>query len=130
MAYDSGLAQRVREALAHQAGITEKKMFGGLAFLLDGKMFVGISGSALMARVGAERYAQALAQPHVRPMDFTGRPLTGYVYIDPPALHRDPDLAAWVGGCVRHVAALPAKPPKLPKPPKPPSPPKRPKPPR
>jgi len=122
MAYDSGLAQRVREALAQQAGITEKKMFGGLAFLLDGKMFVGISGSALMARVGPASYTQALAQPHVRPMDFTGRPLTGYVYIDPPALHSDADLAAWVGACARHVAALPAKPPKPARPARPPQP--------
>ncbi|MBX3587927.1 MAG: TfoX/Sxy family protein [Ramlibacter sp.] len=112
MAFDEGLAQRVREALGPQSGITERRMFGGLAFLLDGKMFVGISGEKLMARVGAQHYADALALPHVREMTFTGRPLKGYVYIDPPGLVEDDALAAWVTWCASHVAALPAKKPK------------------
>ena len=84
-------------------------MFGGLAFLLDGKMFVGISGSKLMARVGAERYQDALALPHVREMNFTGKPMKGYVYIDPPGLADDDELRAWVSWCASQVAALPAK---------------------
>lgn len=84
-------------------------MFGGLAFLVDGKMFIGISGSKLMARVGAERYQDALALPHVREMDFTGRPMNGYVYVEPPGLVRDEDLTAWVSWCVSYVASLPAK---------------------
>jgi TfoX/Sxy family transcriptional regulator of competence genes len=109
MAYDQGLAQRVRESLQGRTGITERRMFGGLAFLLDGKMFVGISGSNLMARVGAERYQDALALPHVRQMDFTGKPMKGYVYIDPPGLTEDKDLVAWVTWCAGHVASLPAK---------------------
>jgi TfoX/Sxy family transcriptional regulator of competence genes len=108
MAFDEGLAQRVREALEGEAGVTERRMFGGLAFLLDGKMFVGISGSRLMARVGAERYQDALALPHVREMDFTGKPMKGYVYIDPPGLTEDQDLKAWVRWCASHVAGLPA----------------------
>lgn len=107
MAFDQGLAQRVREVLATRPGVTEKRMFGGLAFLVDGRMAVGISADALMARVGAERHADALAMPHVRPMDFTGRPMTGYVYIDPPGLADDTALAAWVNWCAGVAAAAP-----------------------
>lgn len=112
MAFDAGLAQRVRRVLGSRPGITERRMFGGLAFLVDGKMFVGIQDAVLMARVGAERHHDALAMPHVREMDFTGRPMTGYVYIDPPAITADADLAAWVGWCADHVARLPPKKPK------------------
>ena len=109
MSYDAGLAQRVREVLGERRGITEKAMFGGLAFLVDCKMFVGIQGTTLMARVGPERHDDALAVTHVRPMDFTGRPMKGYVYVDPPGLAEDKDLKAWVQWCVDYVAALPAK---------------------
>jgi len=79
-------------------------MFGGLAFLLEGKMFIGIRNSSLMARVGPEHHRDALAMPGVRVMDFTGRPMKGYVYIDPPALVEERDLAAWVWWCVQYVA--------------------------
>lgn len=109
MAYDLGLAQRVREALGPRSGISERAMFGGLAFLVDGKMFVGISGLDLMARVGPEQYLDALAMPGVRQMDFTGRPMKGYVYVGPPALEKDQDLEAWVAWCVTYVATLPKK---------------------
>ncbi|MEP7301443.1 MAG: TfoX/Sxy family protein [Caldimonas sp.] len=109
MSFDEGLAQRVREALDSRPGVTERRMFGGLAFMLEGKMFVGISGSKLMARVGAQRYQDALALPHVREMNFTGRPMKGYVYIDPQGLARDNELVAWVTWCASYVAGLPAK---------------------
>lgn len=109
MAYDEGLAQRVREALDARPGISERRMFGGLAFLLDGKMFVGIIGSKLMARVGTERYEDALALAFVHKMDFTGRPMKGYVYIDSPGLTEDKDLAAWVTWCASYAAGLPVK---------------------
>lgn len=109
MAFDEGLAQRVREALGGRVAITERRMFGGLAFLVHGKMFVGISGSKLMARVGPARYRDALAQPHVREMDFTGKPMNGYVYVEPLGLERDEDLAAWVLWCVNYVESLPGK---------------------
>ena len=82
-------------------------MFGGLAFLVDGKMFVGIRNSSLMARVGPERHQDALAMPSVRVMDFTGRPMKGYVYIDPPAIAADRDLRAWVLWCVEFTCTLP-----------------------
>jgi len=109
MAFDEGLAQRVREAVGALPRVTERRMFGGLAFMVEGKMFVGISGSKLMARVGADRYQDALTLPHVRVMDFTGKPMKGYVYIDPPGLVEDSALAAWVSWCASHVARLPAK---------------------
>lgn len=109
MSYDPGLAQRIRELLIGRTGITERQMFGGLAFLIDGKMFVGIRNATLMARVGVERHQDALALAHVRKMDFTGRPMKGYVYVDPPGLTEDRDLHAWVIWCADHVAALPLK---------------------
>jgi TfoX/Sxy family transcriptional regulator of competence genes len=109
MSFDEGLAQRVRETLGSRPRITERRMFGGLAFLVDGKMFVGISGSKLMARVGVEHYHDALALPHVREMDFTGKPMKGYVYVEPPGLAEDDDLAKWVSWCAGYVEGLPAK---------------------
>jgi TfoX/Sxy family transcriptional regulator of competence genes len=109
MAFDEGLAQRVRETLEGRSAISERRMFGGLAFLLDGKMFVGISGSKLMARVGSERYQDALTLPHVREMNFTGKPMSGYVYIEPVGLADDEDLKAWVSWCASYVERLPAK---------------------
>lgn len=109
MAYDLDLAQRVRSTLGPRPGLSEREMFGGLAFLIDGKMFVGISGPKLMARIGPEHYADALALPNVREMAFTGRPMKGYVYVDPPGLTSDRDLEAWVTWCVNYVAALPRK---------------------
>jgi TfoX/Sxy family transcriptional regulator of competence genes len=109
MAFDEGLAQRVREALQGVASITERRMFGGLAFLVDGKMFVCISGAKLMARVGSERYHDALSLPHVRQMDFTGKPMKGYVYVEPAGLEDDGALKAWVIWCASHVAGLAAK---------------------
>lgn len=112
MAYDHGLAQRIREALDDRPGLSERAMFGGLAFLVDGKMFVGVQDSTLMARVGPERHQDALAVTHTREMDFTGRPMKGYVYVDPPGLCEDEDLKAWVQWCVSYVSALPAKKPK------------------
>ena len=109
MTYDLALAQRVRDVLGQRAGLSERAMFGGLAFLADGKMFVGISGSKLMARMGREHYEDALAMQDVREMAFTGRPMKGYVYVDPPALADDKDLHAWVIWCINYVTALPQK---------------------
>ncbi|MED5620278.1 TfoX/Sxy family protein [Ideonella sp. BN130291] len=112
MAFDPDLAQRVRAVLADRPGITERRMFGGLAFLVDGKMFIGIRNSSLMARVGPEHHQDALAMHNVRVMDFTGRPMKGYVYVDPPAIAHDNELNAWVLWCADHVARLPAKQPR------------------
>ncbi len=96
MAYDTALADRIRRTLARRKGVTEKAMFGGLAFLLDGKMFVGIVKDELMVRVGPEHHEEAIAQPHARTMDFTGRPMKGYVFVAPAGLRGDEALAGWV----------------------------------
>jgi len=113
MAYDDLLASRVRRALADTDGLTERQMFGGLCLLINGHMCAGIVGSTLMVRVGPDGYAEALAQPHVRPMDFTGRPMTGMIFVDPPALATDASLGAWVRRGAAHAGSLPAKPPKV-----------------
>jgi TfoX/Sxy family transcriptional regulator of competence genes len=109
MAFDEGLAQRIRDCLHRRAGITEKKMFGGLAFMANGHMFVGVTGEFLMARVGPIEYEPALKKPHVREMDFTGKPMKGYVYVDAPALESDRELLRWVETCLHFVASLPPK---------------------
>ncbi len=109
MAYDEELAGRVRAALADFQGISERKMFGGLAFLLGGNMCCGVVGEELMVRVGAEGYAAALSEPHAREMDFTGRPLSGFVYVASDGLTSDGDLRAWVERGARYAASLPVK---------------------
>ena len=109
MAYDEGLAQRIRECLAEDPRITEKKMFGGLAFLVDGNMCCGIVRDELMVRVGPDGYGDALAQPHAREMDFTGRALKGMVYVGIDGFESDEDLAAWVGRGMAFAGALPPK---------------------
>jgi hypothetical protein len=119
MAYDLKLADRLRRLLAGHKGVTEKAMFGGLAFLKDGKMFCGVSGDELLARVGPDAHEAAMARKHVRIMDFTGRPMRGYVFVGPAAIASDAGLAPWVDGCEVHVAALPDKPKKKAKAPAP-----------
>jgi len=109
MAFDEGLAERVRELLRNHRNVTERKMFGGLAFMLEGHMFVGILGDSLMARVGPEHYAGALRHKHVREMDFTGKPMKGYAYVAPEGLESDAALQDWVGRCTGFVRTLPPK---------------------
>jgi hypothetical protein len=113
MSYDEGLAQRVREVLSERRGVAEKKMFGGLAFLLEGSMFCGIVKEDLMVRVGPARNAEALAQAHARPMDFTGKPMAGYVFVAPDGYASDEALARWVGWGAEFVSTMPAKKPGL-----------------
>lgn len=109
MAFDERLAGRVRAALAGRRGITERRMFGGLAFMVRGRMFVGIQGKTLMARIGPDAYEPALKKPHVRPMDFTGKPLRGYVYVDPAGIAGTRALRGWVERCLAHARTLPPK---------------------
>ena len=106
MAYDEKLAGRVRALLKGRRGITEKKMFGGLAILCSGKMCCGVLKEDLVARVGADGYEKALARPHVRPMDFTGRPMKGYVYVAPAAIRDKRALKRWVDACLAHADTL------------------------
>lgn len=106
MAFDEQLAQRVRENLLKLSDFTEKKMMGGLCFLVDDKMLCGIhidkktSNNLLMARIGEERYSVAVEEPHVLPMDFTGRPMKGYVFIEEPGFQTDEALTKWLSHCL------------------------------
>ena len=109
MAYDDHLVSRIRKALGKTPGITEKKMFGGVAFLRHGLMFVGVSESTLMARVGKPLHEESLAREHVRVMDFTGKPMAGYVFIDEPGTSTDEALRFWLKRCLDFVATLPPK---------------------
>lgn len=107
MVFDDRLAGRVRKALAGGKGIEEKKMFGGLAFLLEGRMFCGVLKGDLMVRVGPGQYEEALARQHVRPMDFTGRPLRGFVFVGPGGCRTSRDLKRWVQLGMDYAASLP-----------------------
>lgn len=109
MAYDEALAQRVREVLAPRERLSEREMFGGIAFMLAGNMACGVIGDDLLVRLGKEDAARALEEPHVRPMDFTGRPMKTTVYVDPGGTDADDDLAGWVDAGADFAAALPPK---------------------
>jgi hypothetical protein len=109
MAYNEAVAQRIRNTLTEYPEVTEKKMFGGLAFLLRGNMCCGITGDDLMVRVGPPGYNEALSHPHVRKMDFTGKPLKGFVYVGPAGFAADSDLKAWVAKAAKFALSLPAK---------------------
>lgn len=109
MAYDEGLAQRLRDRYLTTPKVEEKRMFGGLAFMVGGNMSCGIVSDTLMVRVGPEAYEAALAKPHVREMDFTGKSLKGFVYIDPAGFETDATLDAWVRLSLEFVLTLPEK---------------------
>ena len=113
MAYDEDLAGRVREVMPADAEVTERKMFGGLAFLLRGHMFAGIVGSELMVRVGSEAAQRALELDHVREMDFTGRPMKNMIFVQPVGLH-GPALERWVTAAADYARTLAPRPPKRP----------------
>lgn len=109
MAYDEILAERIRTVLHRRKGITERKMFGGLAFMAAGNMACGVVADELMVRVGPKGYDDALGQPHARPMDFTGKPLRGMVYVGTKGIATDEDLDQWVMRGLKFARSLPAK---------------------
>ena len=110
MAYDEDLAHRIRELLADEAGVTEKAMFGGLAFLVGGNMAVGISNTdELMVRVGPDATDAALSRPHTRLFDMSGRPMKGWVLVAREGMKTKRQLAPWVERGVRFARTLPAK---------------------
>ena len=109
MPYSQPLADRVRRSLQSRPGIAEKRMFGGVAFLLHGNMLVGIWQQSLIVRLGAEQAGRALRQDHVREFDATGRPMKGWVMVDPDGLDSDRELAAWIEGAEEFVGKLPRK---------------------
>ncbi len=120
MAYDQKTAERVRRILSGRRDIhpdpvgvmpsvVEKRMVGGLSFLVNGSMCCGVTGTALMVRVGREARKWALAQPHVRPMKFAGRALAGFVCVDPAGFRTDKALAKWLQRALAFVSSLPQK---------------------
>lgn len=109
MAYDEGLAHRLRELTEDDADVGEKKMFGGLCFLVSGHMAFGIVGDELMVRVGPDAWAEALGQPHAREMDFTGRSMKGMIYVGVEGFAEDEALAGWVDRGRRFARSLPPK---------------------
>ena len=109
MAYDEALAQRIRAALPAVPGLTEKKMFGGIAFMVDGNMACGVTGNNLMVRMSPDATAAALAQPNVRLFDMTGRPMKGWVVVEPAGLQAEDDLTHWIAQGVAFAQSLPPK---------------------
>jgi TfoX/Sxy family transcriptional regulator of competence genes len=109
MAYDEGTAQRVRDALIGVDDVIEKKMFGGLCFMVRGHMCTGITIEDLMVRVGPDSYTEALTRPHAREMDFTGKALKGFVYVDARKVDNDAEFESWINLALDFVQSLPPK---------------------
>ena len=109
MAYDEGLVQRVREILADEPGVVEKKMFGGQSFMVQGNMSCGVLKEDLVVRVGPEQYEAALSRPLAREMDFTGRPMKGMVIVDAEGLDDEEALTDWVQHGLKFALTLPPK---------------------
>jgi TfoX/Sxy family transcriptional regulator of competence genes len=109
MAYDAKLVGRIQKLLADRKGIVEKKMFGGIAFMLRGNMCCGVANDSLMLRVGPEQYEKLLREQFARPMDFTGKPLKGFIYVEPKGLRTEAALRKWLQRAIDFVLSLPAK---------------------
>ena len=111
MGYDEGLAQRIREVLAELGPPpwVEKEMFGGVGFLLRGNMACGVHKDRLIVRVGPEKHEEALARPHARAFDITGRPMKGWMMVGPEGCETDQALREWVREGVEFALTLPAK---------------------
>lgn len=109
VSFDETLGSRIRDLLDARDDVDERRMFGGIAFLLTGRMFCGVVGDDLMVRVGPERYEPAMAEPHVRAMDFTGKPFVGYVYVAPAGVKTKAALQRWVESGLEFASTLPIK---------------------
>ena len=109
MAYSEDLADRVRALLGGRGEITERKMFGGVAWMLDGNMSCGVMGDGLLVRLGREEAERALAEEHVGPMEFTGRPMGGFVMVAAAGVADSAALGRWVDAGADFAASLPAK---------------------
>jgi TfoX/Sxy family transcriptional regulator of competence genes len=109
MAFDEGLATRVRDLVADEDGLAEKKMFGGPAVLLHGNMAVGVHGDGLIVRADPTEQDSLLAEPGARVFDLTGRPMKGWIVVDPDGCAEDDDLRRWVACGVEHARSLPPK---------------------
>jgi TfoX/Sxy family transcriptional regulator of competence genes len=109
MAFDERLAERIRGTLGRRKGLAEKKMFGGIAFLLKGNMCCGVHQSELIVRLDPEETDSALKQPHTKLFDLTGRPMKGWILVEPAGLKTDSQLGKWVSVAAKYAGSLPAK---------------------
>ena len=109
MAYSESLARRIRHVIAGQRGITEKRMFGGIGFMLNGNMCVGVWKSSLIVRLGPERADAAMKEPHVVAFDITGRAMKGWAMVEPDGLETDEQLSDWIVRAEEFVQTLPMK---------------------
>jgi hypothetical protein len=109
MAFSEQLAERIRQGLARRKGIEEKKMFGGVGFLLNGNLLVGVWKDSLIVRLGPDEGDEALKEPHVKEFDITGRPMKGWVLVGPEGVEGDDELSGWVQRAMKFVGKLPAK---------------------
>ena len=109
MAFDENLAARIRHALARKKGVEEKKMFGGVGFLLHGNMLVGVWKNSLIVRLGPDSYEDALLEPHVKEFDITGKPMKGWVVVEPEGVEGDDQLKGWIERAIKFLRTLPAK---------------------
>ncbi|HSR66502.1 MAG TPA: TfoX/Sxy family protein [Acidobacteriota bacterium] len=109
MPYDQRLAERVRWFLRERPGVSERKMFGGLCFMVNGHMCCGVAGEDLVLRLGEERAAEALERPHARPLDFTGRPMKSMIYVSLAGLGNEESLGGWLEQALAFVGTLPSK---------------------
>src|SRR5437899_6373609 len=109
MAYDDGLADRVRLILKGRAGFSECRMFGGVAFMVNGHMCCGVTKTDLVLRLAPDEVITALGRPHIRPMDFTGRPMKSMIFVDAHGSDSDQDLHEWVESAFAFVRTMPPK---------------------
>ena len=109
MPYDELLGVRIRAALGPLPGLEEKKMFGGVGFLVNGNLACGVHKNNMIVRVGPEKHAWALTQPHTRPLDMTGHPMSGWIEVEPPGCVTEGDLKAWVELGLVFAMSLPGK---------------------
>src|SRR5271170_7436399 len=108
MAFDESLADRIRHALARKKGIEERKMFGGICFMLTGNMLVGVWKDSLIVRLGQDQ-GEALLEPHVKPFDITGKPMKNWVLVKPEGIKEDEQLTGWIQRAVKFVGKMPRK---------------------
>jgi TfoX/Sxy family transcriptional regulator of competence genes len=109
MAFSEALAARIRDVLARKKGVKEKKMFGGVGFLLHGNMLVGVWKNSLIVRLGPDNYDDALLESHVREFDITGKSMKGWVLVEPEGVEDDDPLKDWIERALKFVKALPGK---------------------
>jgi TfoX/Sxy family transcriptional regulator of competence genes len=109
MAFDEALAGRIRRRLARRKNVEEKKMFGGIGFLLNGNLLVGVWKESLVVRLGEEEGQEALKEPHVKAFDITGKPMKGWVLVEPDGVKLDDQLNSWIERARKFVGTLPKK---------------------